>query len=83
MERAPLFAEGCGDLRLAGGIGELGTDGHIAELGIEHLFLGVGESVLLAGGLVAHEDIDEDQHDDEADEGVLLTDGFASQNITI
>ena len=83
LKGAALFSECRGDLRLAGGVGELGTDGHIAEFGIEHLFLGVGEAVLLAAGLIAHEDIDKDQHDDEGDEGVLIADGFASQNIAI
>ena len=83
LKRTPLFSECRGYLRLARGVGKLGTDGHIAKFGIEHLFLGVGEPVLLAAGLVTHEDIDEDEHDDERDERVLIADGFAAEHVSV
>ena len=41
------------DMGLARGVGQLGTDSHIAELGIQHLFLGVRQTMLLLGCLVA------------------------------
>ena len=71
------------DLTLAGSIGQLGTDGHVTELGIEHLFLGVGEAVLLFDGLVTGEDIEEEQSDDQTDQRVLLPDSLATQHFSV
>ena len=71
------------DLRLPRGVGQLGTDGHVAELSVQHLFLGVRQTVLLLGGLITRENIDKDQCRDKCYQRVLISEPFAAELVSV
>ena len=83
LQRAAVLLQRFDDLALPRGVGQLGTDGHVPKLGIQHLFLRIRQTVLLLDRLIACQDIQEHERDNEPDERILLSDSFAAEQISV
>ena len=79
LQRAAFLLQRLDDLALPRGVGQFGADGHIAEFGIQHLFLRVRQPMLLLDSLIACQNVQKNEPDNESDKRILLPDPLAAE----